>query len=42
MNEIKVAKEKCYGVKEPINIWDGNVDNIAISYLKISWNKNKF
>ena len=31
--ETKVAKEKCYGAKNPINIWDVNVDNILISKL---------
>ena len=31
--EKKAAKEKCYAAKEPINIWDVNIDNIAISKL---------
>ena len=29
----KIAKEKFYAEKKPINIWDVNVDNIAISKL---------
>ena len=29
--ETRVAKEKFYGTKKPINIWDVNVDNIGIS-----------
>ena len=28
--ETKVAKEKFYVAKEPIKIWDVNVDNIVI------------
>ena len=28
--ETKVAKEKFYSAKKPINIWDVNVDNIVI------------
>ena len=31
--KIKVAKEKFYGAKKPIKIWDVNVDNIVISKL---------
>ena len=31
--ETKVAKEKFYVAKEPIKIWDVNVDNIVISQL---------
>ena len=31
--EIKVAKEKFYASKKPVNIWDVNTDNIAISQL---------
>ena len=31
--EIKVAKEKFYASKKPINIWDVNTDNIVISQL---------
>ena len=29
--ETKVAKEKFYGPRKPINIWNGIVDNIVIS-----------
>ena len=29
--ETRVAKEKFYGTKKPINIRDVNVDNIGIS-----------
>ena len=31
--ETKIAKEKFYAAKKPINIWDVNVDNIVISKL---------
>ena len=31
--EEKIFKEKFYGAKKPINIWDVNVDNIAFSKL---------
>ena len=31
--KTKVAKEKFYGAKKTINIWDVNVDNIVISNL---------
>ena len=31
--KTKVAKEKFYVAKKPINIWDVNVDNIVISKL---------
>ena len=31
--ETKVAKEKSYAAKKPINIWDVNADNIVISKL---------
>ena len=31
--ESKLAKEKIYAVKQPINIWDVNVNNIIISRL---------
>ena len=34
--ETKEAKSNFYGVKSPINISDDNVDNIVVSYLKIS------
>ena len=29
--ETKIAKEKFYAAKQPIKIWDVNVDNIVIS-----------
>ena len=29
----KMKKEECYGAIKPINIWDVNVDNIAVSKL---------
>ena len=31
--KIKVAKEQFYGAKNPLKIWDINVDNIGISKL---------
>ena len=31
--ETKIAKEKFYLEKRPINIWDVNIDNIVISKL---------
>ena len=31
--ETKIAKEKFYAEKKPMNIWDVNVDNIVISKL---------
>ena len=31
--ETKIAKEKFYAAKKPINVWDVNVDNIVISKL---------
>ena len=31
--ETKVAKEKLYGAKKPIHIWDVNVDKNVISKL---------
>ena len=31
--ETKVTKEKFYAAKEPLEIWDVNVDNIVISKL---------
>ena len=34
--ETKIAKEKFYLEKRPINIWDVNIDNIVISKLVIS------
>ena len=37
--ETKVAKEEFYDAKQPIKIWDVDVNN---SHLKISGNKEKF
>ena len=31
--ETKIAKEKFYAGKQPVNIWDVNIDNIIISKL---------
>ena len=31
--ETKIAKEKFYGAKKPLNTWDVNVDNIVVSRL---------
>ena len=31
--EIKIAKEKFYAAKKPIEIWDVDVDNIVTSKL---------
>ena len=31
--ETKIAKEKFYAAKKPLNIWDVNVENIVISKL---------
>ena len=31
--EKEIAKEKFYAAKEPIKIWDVNVDNIVLSKL---------
>ena len=31
--ETKLAKEKFYGAKKPVDIWNVNVDNIVISKL---------
>ena len=31
--KTKIAKEKFYLAKRPMNIWDVNIDNIAISKL---------
>ena len=28
--ETKLAKEKCYAAKQPVNNWDDNIDNIVI------------
>ena len=39
--EKKAAKEKCYAAKEPINIWDVNIDNIAISKLVETKNNSR-
>ena len=32
-SESKVAKEKLYGAKKTVNIWDVNVDNVVVSKL---------
>ena len=40
--KIKVAKEKFYGAKKPIKIWDVNVDNIVISKLIERNNNSKY
>ena len=40
--KIKVAKEKFYGAKKPIKIWDVNVDNIVISKLIERDNNSKY
>ena len=40
--KAKVGKEELYGAKEPINIWDGNVDNILISNLTERKNNSKY
>ena len=39
--ETKVAKEKFYGAKQPLTIWDVNVDNIVVSKL-IESNNSKY
>ena len=31
--QTKIAKEKFYAAKKPLNIWDVNVENIVISKL---------
>ena len=31
--EAKIAKEKFHAAKNPLNIWDVNVENIVISKL---------
>ena len=40
--QTKVPKEEFYGDKEPINIWDVNVDNILISNLTETRNNSKY
>ena len=40
--KTKVAKETFYGAKQPIKIWDINVDNIVISKLVESKNNSKY
>lgn len=40
--EIKVAKEKFYASKKPINIWDVNGDNIVISKWAKTKNNSKY
>ena len=41
-DKTKVVKEKFYGAKEPIKIWDVNVDNIIISKLVETKNNSKY
>ena len=40
--EVKVTKEKFYAAKEPIKIWDVNVDNIVISKLVKTKTNSKY
>ena len=40
--KIKVAKEQFYGAKNPLKIWDINVDNIGISKLVGIKNNSKY
>ena len=40
--EAKIAKEKFYAAKKPIEIWDVNVDNIAISKLVKAKTNSKY
>ena len=40
--ETKIAKEKFYGAKKPLNIWDFNVDNIVVSRLIETNNNSKY
>ena len=39
---IEIAKEKFYAIKKPIKIWDGNIDNIAISKLLKTKTNSKY
>ena len=40
--ETKIAKEKFYGAKKPLNSWDVNVDNIVVSRLIETNNNPKY
>ena len=40
--KTKVAKEKYYGAKKPINIWDVNADNIVIAKLVETKTNSKY
>ena len=40
--ETKIAKEKFYGAKKPLNTWDVNVDNIVVSRLIETNNNPKY
>ena len=40
--KIKVAKEQFYGAKNPLKIWDINVDDIGISKLVGIKNNSKY
>ena len=40
--ETKIAKEKFYTAKKPINIWDGNIDNVVISKLGKTKTNSKY
>ena len=40
--KTKVAKEKFYGAKNPIKIWEPDVDNIAISKSVEIKNNSKY
>ena len=42
MERIKIAKEKFYAAKKPIEIWDFNVDNIVISKLVKTKTNSKY
>ena len=41
-DKTKVAKEKFYGAKKPIKIWDIDVNNIAISKFVKTKNNSKY
>ena len=40
--QTKIAKEKFYASKKPVNFWDVNVDNVAISKLVITKTNSKY
>ena len=42
MERIKIAKEKFYAAKKPIEIWDFDVDNIVISKLVKTKTNSKY